>query len=65
MTPVTNTVVVAVVVSLLAGFVPLDKLADLVSIGTLTAFIVVSIGSSSCAYGSRICPVASGFPATR
>ncbi|MCB0933036.1 MAG: amino acid permease [Mycobacterium sp.] len=44
MTPVTNTVVVAVVVSLLAGFVPLDKLADLVSIGTLTAFIVVSIG---------------------
>ena len=44
MTPVNNTVVVAVIVSILAGFVPLDYLADMVSIGTLTAFIVVSIG---------------------
>lgn len=43
-TPVTNTVVVAVVVGLLAAFVPLDALWDLVSIGTLTAFIVVSLG---------------------
>src|SRR5690242_4655369 len=43
-TPVFNTVVVAVVVSVLAALVPLDKLADLVSIGTLVAFIVVSIG---------------------
>lgn len=44
MTPVNNTVIVAIVVALLAGFVPLDYLADLVSIGTLTAFIVVSVG---------------------
>jgi amino acid transporter len=44
MTPVTNTVIVATFASLLAAFVPLDKLADMVSIGTLTAFIVVSIG---------------------
>jgi basic amino acid/polyamine antiporter, APA family len=44
MTPVNNTIIVAIVVSILAGFVPLDKLADMVSIGTLTAFIVVSIG---------------------
>lgn len=44
MTPVNNTVIVAVVVALLAGFVPLDYLADLVSIGTLTAFVVVSVG---------------------
>jgi amino acid transporter len=43
-TPVNNTIVVAVVVGLLAAFVPLDKLADMVSIGTLTAFIVVSLG---------------------
>lgn len=43
-TPVQNTVVVAVVVGLLAAFVPLDSLWDLVSIGTLVAFIVVSIG---------------------
>jgi basic amino acid/polyamine antiporter, APA family len=44
MTPVNNTIIVAIVVSLLAGFIPLDKLADMVSIGTLTAFIVVSLG---------------------
>jgi len=41
--PVSNTVVAAVVVALLAGLVPLDRLADLVSFGTLTAFIVVSL----------------------
>jgi len=44
MTPVRNTVVVAIVVSVLAGFIPLDYLADMVSIGTLVAFIVVSVG---------------------
>ncbi|WP_454301877.1 amino acid permease [Salana multivorans] len=43
-TPVRNTLVVATVVGLLAGFVPLDALWDLVSIGTLIAFTVVSIG---------------------
>lgn len=43
-TPVTNTVIVACVVALLAGFVPLSNLWDLVSIGTLVAFIVVSVG---------------------
>ncbi|MBU3750776.1 MAG: amino acid permease [Mycobacterium sp.] len=44
MTPRNNTIIVAIVVALLAGFVPLDYLADLVSIGTLTAFIVVALG---------------------
>jgi amino acid transporter len=44
LTPVNNTVVVAVVVALLAGFIPLDYLIDMVSIGTLTAFSVVSLG---------------------
>ena len=44
MTPVSNTVIVAVAASILAASVPLDKLADMVSIGTLTAFMVVSIG---------------------
>ncbi|GAA1397807.1 amino acid permease [Pseudonocardia kongjuensis] len=43
-TPVQNTVIVCAVVALLAAFVPLDHLVDLVSIGTLTAFIVVSVG---------------------
>ena len=44
MTPVRNTVVVAIVVAMLAGFIPLDYLADMVSIGTLVAFIVVAVG---------------------
>jgi amino acid transporter len=44
MTPVNNTIIVAAVTGLLAGFVPLDYLWDLVSIGTLVAFITVSIG---------------------
>jgi amino acid transporter len=44
MTPVSNTVIVAIAAGTLAGFVPLDKLTDMVSIGTLTAFIVVAVG---------------------
>lgn len=44
MTPVNNTIIVAIVTGTLAGFVPLDYLWDLVSIGTLVAFITVSVG---------------------
>ncbi|WP_442791314.1 amino acid permease [Mycobacterium sp. Aquia_216] len=44
MTPVSNTVIVAIAAGTLGGLVPLDKLADMVSIGTLTAFIVVAVG---------------------
>ncbi|WP_256838990.1 APC family permease [Ornithinimicrobium faecis] len=44
LTPNFNTVVVALVVSLIAGFVPADYLWDTVSIGTLGAFITVAIG---------------------
>jgi len=43
-TPEFTTIVVAIAVALLAGFVPLSNLWDLVSLGTLIAFIVVSIG---------------------
>lgn len=43
-TPVFATVVVAIAVALLAGLIPLSSLWDLVSMGTLVAFIVVSIG---------------------
>lgn len=43
-TPVNNTLIVALVVGLLSAFIPLDYLWDLVSIGTLVAFIVVSLG---------------------
>jgi len=41
-TPVRITVVVTIVVSALSGFVSLGTLADLVSIGTLFAFVIVS-----------------------
>ena len=43
-TPVNNTIVVAVAVGLLAGFLPIEFLAEMTSIGTLVAFLVVSIG---------------------
>lgn len=42
-TPVANTVIVAIVVAILAGLVPLHHLAEIVSIGALAAFIVVSV----------------------
>ncbi|PVZ03451.1 APC family permease [Actinomycetospora cinnamomea] len=44
LTPVPTTLIVGTGVAVLAGLVPLDVLADLVSIGTLVAFTVVSIG---------------------
>nr|WP_235916416.1 amino acid permease [Spelaeibacter cavernicola] len=44
MTPVHNTVVVCVLISILAGFIPINFLAEMTSIGTLVAFLVVSIG---------------------
>ncbi len=44
LTPRFNTIVVGVIVSLIAGFVPSDYLWDTVSIGTLVAFSVVAIG---------------------
>jgi APA family basic amino acid/polyamine antiporter len=44
LTPVRNTVLVAVFVGLLGALVPLDVLTNLTSMGTLVAFAVVSIG---------------------
>jgi basic amino acid/polyamine antiporter, APA family len=44
LTPVPNTIIVAVVIGLLAGLIPIDFLAEMTSIGTLVAFLVVSIG---------------------
>jgi basic amino acid/polyamine antiporter, APA family len=43
-TPYVITIVTGAVTTILAGFVSLDALADLVSIGTLFAFVVVSAG---------------------
>ncbi len=44
LTPVPATIVCAVVISLLAGVLPIDFLAEMTSIGTLVAFLIVSIG---------------------
>ena len=44
LTPTFNTIVVAIVVALIAGFVPSGYLWDVISIGTLGAFTVVAIG---------------------
>lgn len=43
-TPVKNTWVFAVVVAFCAGFTPLSSLAELVNMGTLIAFTIVSLG---------------------
>lgn len=43
-TPVINTWVCTIVISIFAGFVPLGTLAELVNMGTLIAFIFVSAG---------------------
>ncbi|MGH3455019.1 MAG: amino acid permease [Nocardioidaceae bacterium] len=44
LTPVPNTVIVACVIGLLAGLLPINFLAEMTSVGTLVAFLVVSIG---------------------
>jgi len=43
-TPAKVTLVVGILTALLAGFVSLDVIAELVNIGTLAAFIIVAIG---------------------
>jgi basic amino acid/polyamine antiporter, APA family len=42
-TPYRITIIVGIVVAALAGFIPLEELAELVNIGTLFAFVLVSI----------------------
>ena len=43
-TPMRTTILTGVVVALIATFVPLSELAELVNIGTLFAFVLVAIG---------------------
>lgn len=42
-TPVINTWIFGIIVSICAGVIPLNKLAELVNMGTLLAFMIVSI----------------------
>jgi basic amino acid/polyamine antiporter, APA family len=44
LTPVPATIIVAVLISILAGLLPINFLAEMTSIGTLVAFLIVSIG---------------------
>jgi basic amino acid/polyamine antiporter, APA family len=44
LTPVPNTIIVASIIAILAGLIPINFLAEMTSIGTLVAFTVVSIG---------------------
>jgi amino acid transporter len=44
LTPVPATIIACVVISLLAGLLPISFLAEMTSIGTLVAFLIVSIG---------------------
>ncbi|MEY4589345.1 MAG: hypothetical protein RL497_1421 [Pseudomonadota bacterium] len=43
-TPVKNTLLCGLLIALMAGFVPLGALAELVNIGTLFAFVLVCVG---------------------
>lgn len=43
-TPVKSTILVGVITMIIAGFVPIGDLAELTNIGTLAAFIIVSLG---------------------
>lgn len=43
-TPVKNTWIFAILIAFCAGFIPLGTLAELVNMGTLIAFIIVSMG---------------------
>ncbi|GAA0312223.1 amino acid permease [Streptomyces polychromogenes] len=43
-TPYRATMLLGVIIAVIAGFIPLEKLAELVNIGTLFAFVIVALG---------------------
>jgi basic amino acid/polyamine antiporter, APA family len=60
-TPVSNTVIVGLGVAIVAGLVDSNFLWDMVSMGTLTAFIVVSIAVPVMRRKDRDTPASGGF----
>lgn len=66
-TPVPNTIIVATIIALLAGFIPINFLAEMTSVGTLVAFLVVSIAVMVLRYRQPDLPrtfKVPGFPVT-
>jgi len=66
-TPVANTIIVASVIALLAGLIPIDFLAEMTSVGTLVAFAVVSVAVMVLRYRQPDLPRSfkvPGFPVT-
>ncbi|URZ18371.1 amino acid permease [Clostridium felsineum] len=43
-TPITSTVIVSIAAAIIAGFLPIGIVSELTNIGTLAAFIIVSLG---------------------
>ena len=65
LTPIPNTIIVAVVIALLAGLILINFLAEMTSIGTLVAFFVVSIGVIVLRRTHPTCRAVSRFRCTR
>jgi len=66
-TPVPNTIIVATVIAALAGFIPINFLAEMTSVGTLVAFTVVSVAVLVLRYRQPDLPrtfKVPGFPVT-
>jgi len=59
------TIITGIFVGVAALFSSLDAMVDLTNIGTLFAFLLVCIASSSCASRILIANVRSAFPAAR
>ena len=51
-TPYITTIITCVIVAVVAGFVPIQILGEMTSIGTLFAFVVVSLGGDRAARSS-------------
>jgi len=66
-TPVPNTIIVATIIALLAGLIPINFLAEMTSVGTLVAFAVVSVAVMVLRYRQPDLPrtfKVPGFPVT-